>query len=129
MNPKLQARMAHVVDGKAADQRPAYYDLIKFAVQKEAEINFNEAKKTRDMTSKLKVSTHFHFNQKKSGLPVAQVVWMLQPLRKNWVKGRLHPFCMRRMTVVSHMSLYRRTQLSPRVMWKLLSDWLKHLRH
>ena len=29
MNPKLQA---HVINGKAADQRPAYYDLIKFAV-------------------------------------------------------------------------------------------------
>ena len=32
MNPKLQARVAHEVNGKAADQRPAYYDLIKFAV-------------------------------------------------------------------------------------------------
>ena len=41
MNPKLQARVAHVVDGKAADQRPACYDLIKFAVQKEAEIFMN----------------------------------------------------------------------------------------
>ena len=52
MNPKLWARVAHVVDGKVADQRPAYYDLIKFAVQKEAEINFDEAKKTRNLTSK-----------------------------------------------------------------------------
>ena len=36
--------MAHLVDGKAANQRPAYYDLIKFAVEKEVEINFDEAK-------------------------------------------------------------------------------------
>ena len=48
MNPKFQARVAHVVDGKAADQRPAYYNLVKLAVQKEAEKNFDEAKKTRD---------------------------------------------------------------------------------
>ena len=48
MNPKLQARVAHVVDRKAAGQRPAYYDLIKFTVKKEAEINFDEAKKARD---------------------------------------------------------------------------------
>ena len=69
INPKLQARVAHVVDGKATDQRPAYYDLIKFAVQKEAEINFEEAKKTRDSTSKPKATMHFHFNRKKSLLP------------------------------------------------------------
>ena len=69
MNPKLWARVAHVVNGKAADQRPAYYDLVKFAVQKEAEINFDEAKKTRDSTSKPKATTHFCFNPKRSGLP------------------------------------------------------------
>ena len=77
MKPKLQARMAHVVDGKATDQRPAYYDLIKFAVQKEAEINFDEAKKTRDSTSKPKATMHFHFNPKKSGLPATPAVWMV----------------------------------------------------
>ena len=77
MNPELQARVAHVVDGKAADQRPTLYDLIKFAVQKEAEINFDEAKKTRDLTSKLKATTHFHFNHKKSGLPATQAVWIV----------------------------------------------------
>ena len=71
--------MAHVVDGKAADRRPAYYDLVKFAVQKEAKINFDEAKKTRDMTSKLKATTHFHFNHKKSGLPATSVVQMVAP--------------------------------------------------
>ena len=79
MNPKLWARVAHVVDGKAADQRPAYYDLIKFAVQKEAEINFDEAKKTRDSTSELKATTHFHFNHKKLGLPATPVVQMVAP--------------------------------------------------
>ena len=42
MNPKLWARVAHLVDGKAVHQRPAYYELIKFAVEKEAEINFDE---------------------------------------------------------------------------------------
>ena len=47
MNPKLQARVAHLVDSKAVHQRPAYYELVKFAVEKEAEINFDEAKKVR----------------------------------------------------------------------------------
>ena len=46
MNPKLLARVAHLVDGKVVNQRPAYYDLIKFAVKKEVEINFDKAKKT-----------------------------------------------------------------------------------
>ena len=46
MNPKLQATVAHVVDGKDPCDRPSYYKLVKFAIQKEAEINFDEAKKT-----------------------------------------------------------------------------------
>ena len=79
MNPKLWARVAHVVNGKAADQRPAYYNLVKFAVQKEAEINFDEAKKTRDSMSKLKATSHFHFNHKKSGLSATPAVWMVAP--------------------------------------------------
>ena len=62
MNPKLQARVAHLVDGKAVNQKPAYYNLIKFAVEKEGEINSDEAKKTRDSTSKPKATTNFHFN-------------------------------------------------------------------
>ena len=82
MNPKLHARVAHLVDSKAADQRPAYYDLIKFAVQKEAEINFDEAKKTRDLTSKPKATTHFCFNHKKLGLPATPAVWMVAPAPK-----------------------------------------------
>ena len=77
MNPKLWARVAHVVDGKTTDQRPAYYDLIKFAVQKETEINFDEARKTRDLTSEPKTTTHFCFNPKKSGLPATPAVWMV----------------------------------------------------
>ena len=68
-----------MVDGKATNQRPAYYDLIKFAVKKEAEINFDEAKKTRDSTSKPKATMHFHFNSKKSMLPVTPTVWMVAP--------------------------------------------------
>ena len=54
--------MGHLVDGKAANQRPAYYDLIKFAVEKEAEINFDKAKKTRYLTSKPKATVHFCFS-------------------------------------------------------------------
>ena len=77
MNPKLQARVAHVVDSKATDQRPAYYDLIKFAVKKEAQINSDEAKKTRDLTSKPKATTHLHFNTKKLGLPASPAVQMV----------------------------------------------------
>ena len=79
MNPKLQARVAHLVDGKAVNQRPAYYDLIKFAVEKEAEINFDEAKKTRDSTSKPKAMMHFLFNSKKSMLPITPAVQMVAP--------------------------------------------------
>ena len=79
MNLKLWARVAHVVDGKAADQKPAYYDLVKFAVQREAEINFDDAKRTRDSTSKPKATSHFCYNSKKSGLSATQAVWMVAP--------------------------------------------------
>ena len=79
MNPKLQARVAHLVDGKVAHQRPAYYDLIKFAVEKEVEINFDKAKKTRDSTSKSKATIHFCFNSNKSKLPTTPAVQMVAP--------------------------------------------------
>ena len=69
--------MAHLVDDKAANQRPTCYDLIKFAVEKEAEINFDEIKKTRDSTSKPKAMIHFYFNSKKSTLPTTPAVWMV----------------------------------------------------
>ena len=71
--------MAHLVDGKATNQRPAYYNLVKFAVRKEAKINFDEAKKTRDSTSKPKAMMHFCFNSKKSTLPATLAVWMVAP--------------------------------------------------
>ena len=79
MNPKLQARVAHLVDGKAVNQRPAYYDLVKFAVEKEAEINFDKAKKIRDSASKPEATMHFCFNSKKSMLPATPAVWMVAP--------------------------------------------------
>ena len=59
-----------MVDGKATNQRSAYYDFIKFAVEKEAKRNFAEAKKTRDLTSKPKATMQFCFNSKKSTFPV-----------------------------------------------------------
>ena len=71
--------MADLVNDKAVHQRPAYYKLIKFTVEKEAEINFDEAKKTRDSTSKPKATTHFCFNNKKSMLPAIPVVRMVVP--------------------------------------------------
>ena len=79
MNPKLQARVAHLVDSKASHQRPAYYQLVKFAVEKEAEINFHKAKKMRDLISKPKATMHFHFNKKKSTLPATPAVRMVAP--------------------------------------------------
>ena len=71
--------MAHLVDGKAVHQRPAYYELIKFAVEKEAEINFDEAKKMRDSTLKPKATTHFCFDNKKTMLPAKPAVRMVAP--------------------------------------------------
>ena len=56
-----------------------YNNLIKFAVEKEAEINFDETKKIRDLTLKPKATTHFHFNSKKSMLPATPAVWMVAP--------------------------------------------------
>ena len=71
--------MSHLTDRKAVNQRPAYYNLIKFAVEKEAKINSDEAKKTRDSTSKPKATMHFHFNSKKSMLPTTPAAWMVAP--------------------------------------------------
>ena len=69
--------MAHLVDGKAVHQRPTYSDLIKFAVEKEVEISFDEAKKTRDLTLKPKATMYFYFNSKKSTLPTTPAAWMV----------------------------------------------------
>ena len=52
-------------------------DLVKFTVEKEAEINFDEAKKTRDLTLKPKATTHFHFSNKKSTLLTTPAVRMV----------------------------------------------------
>ena len=37
MNPKLWGRVAHMVDGKAVQDRPNYWQLVKFAIEKEAQ--------------------------------------------------------------------------------------------
>ena len=76
MNPKLQARVAHVADGKDHCVRPSYYKLVKFAIQKEVEINFDEAKKTPDSNSKPKATTHFCYECRKSTLlTTPQFTW------------------------------------------------------
>ena len=74
MNPILRGRVAHIVYGKALHERPDYWHLVKFAVEKEAEINFDEAK-----VSKPKATTHFRFDRKKSNLSVNQTVQMVAP--------------------------------------------------
>ena len=51
-------------------------------VEREVEINFDEAKKTRDSTLKQKVMTHFHINSKKSTLPATPAVRMVVPALK-----------------------------------------------
>ena len=73
INPKLWGQVVHVVYGKAAHDRPTYWQLVKFAVKKEAEINFDEAKKA----PKPKTMTHFHFDCKKLSLPANPAVWMV----------------------------------------------------
>ena len=83
--------MAHLVDGKAAHQRPAYYQLVKFAVEKEAEINFDEAKKMRDLTLKPKATMHCCFNNKKSTLPATPAVRMVAPAPEGSGEGEATP--------------------------------------
>ena len=130
MIPKLQARVAHPVDSKAANQRPTYYDLIKFVVEEKAEINFDEAKKTRDSTSKPKAMMHFHFNSKKSTLPATPAVQMVAPaLEEGSGKGEATPVPRKGVTVVSLMKPHKMIQLSLKVMWRLLSEWHKHVKH
>ena len=58
MNPKLRGWVAHMVDTRAVHERPDYWHLVKFAVEKEAEINFDEANKV----SKPKTMTCFQFD-------------------------------------------------------------------
>ena len=47
--------------------------------RREAEINFNEAKKTRDSNSKPKATTHFCYECRKSTLPTTPAVCMVTP--------------------------------------------------
>ena len=75
MKPKLRGCVVHMVDGKAIQDRPDYWQLVKFAVKKEAKINFNDAKKIL----KPKVTTHFKFDHKKTNLRVNPTVWMVAP--------------------------------------------------
>ena len=58
-----------------AHDRPTYWQLVKFAVKKEAEINFDEAKKAL----KPKTMTHFCFDHKKLSLPANPTVQMVAP--------------------------------------------------
>ena len=55
--------------------RPTYWQLVKFAVEKEAEINFEETKKAPEP----KTMTHFCFNHKKLSLSANPAVWMVVP--------------------------------------------------
>ena len=75
MNPKLRGCVAHMVNGKAIQDRPDYWQLVKFTVEKETKINFDDAKKG----SKLKATTHFKFDHKKTNLPVNPTVQMVVP--------------------------------------------------
>ena len=47
MNPKLRGRVAHIVDGKAMHERPDYWCLVKFAVEKEAEMKLRRSQSQR----------------------------------------------------------------------------------
>ena len=64
-----------MVDGKAILDRPGFWQLVKFPVKKEVEINFDEAK----TVSKPKAMTHFKFNQKKTSVPVNPTIQMVAP--------------------------------------------------
>ena len=71
MDTKLWDRVAHLVDSKEVEQRSTCYKHVKFAVQKKAEINFEDAKRNSDSTSKPKATSHFHASFKKSNLPAS----------------------------------------------------------
>ena len=123
MNPKLPARVAHLVDGKAVHQRPAYYDLIKYAVEKEAEINFDKAKKTRYSNSKPKATMHFSFNSKNSTIPATPTVWMVAPAPEEGSgEEKPLPSPAKRVTVVNLTKPHKKMKPSLRVMLRLLSE-------
>ena len=63
------------------EKRPAYYDLVKFAVKKEAEMKFDEARQNKkDFMSTPKRTTHFRYARKKPRLPATPAVWMVAPV-------------------------------------------------
>ena len=87
MNPKLRGWVDHMVDGKAIHDRPDYWQPVKFTVEKEAEINFDDAKKV----SKPKAMMHFKFDQKKTSLPVNPTVCMVAPAPKEVIAEETTP--------------------------------------
>ena len=121
MNPKLRGHVAHMVSGKAIQDRLDYWQLIKFAVEKEAEINFNDAKKI----SKPNATTHFKFDRKKTSLLVNPTVRMVrkQALRTS------SPSRLRTVTVVNHMKPHQTTHLSLLETSRWLSESLMPQRH
>ena len=48
-------------------------------MEKEANINIDKAKKTRNSTLKQKPAVHFHLSKKKSTRPATPAVWMVAP--------------------------------------------------
>ena len=113
--------MAHLVDGKAVHQRPAYYELIKFAVEKEAEINFDEPKKARGSTLKPKATMHFRFDNKKPKLPTTPAVRMVAPAPE---EGPPSPA--KRVTAANPMRPHLKILPSLKEMLRLLLEWHKH---
>ena len=121
--------MAHVIDSKAANQRSAYYNLIKFTVKKKAEINFDEAKKTSDLTLKPKAMTHFCFNSKKSMLPATPTVWMVAPASEEGSGEEATPLLRKES---DSGESYEATQDDATIFQgdlELLSEWHRHQRH
>ena len=62
MNSKLWARVAHVVHGKDPHDRPSYYKLVKFAVQKEAESTSMRPRRCEAQTQSLRPLPTFTMN-------------------------------------------------------------------
>ena len=81
IHSELQTRVAHLVDGKAANQRPTY-GLVEFTVQKEVEIKFDKEKKTKDSASIPKAIIHFHYNHKMTRLPSTPALRMVAPAQE-----------------------------------------------
>ena len=64
-----------MVNGKAVQDRPDYWQMVKFVVEREVEINFDDVKKLL----KPKATTHFKYDCKKANLPVNPTVQMVTP--------------------------------------------------